>query len=991
MLRITHRKVRWTLRWALASVLCASPLAALTPGKAITQYTRRTWTQAQGLAQDTIRAIAQTADGYLWLGTNDGLIRFDGYDFVTFAHEHGAIPTNTVAVLCAGRDGSLWIGTSGGLTKYSKGRFQTFTTKDGLPSGSINSLVEDQAGTLWIAIGGLITRFEKGEFFTYSRSDIEPLEVVQVIHEDRDHRLWISGRGGLLRREGTRFIRALGPQQLEGALMTSIAVTAQGVWLAGSRGVFLRGPDGALQHFDIAQGLPASLVRALREDRAGNLWAGTTGGLSRFENGRFVTLSTETGGDGPDWVWSLYEDREDNLWVGMNSSLNRFSDDPFITYGRSEGLPSDQPIVIRQDRAGEVWIGYHDRGLVAFRSRAAFTTREGLPSDEIFNISETRSGDLLVSTRAGLTRKRGREFTNYRVPDPLKNPVVYAAIEDSASRIWAANASGLYRFDGQHWALVLQDGFGTGQNTVAVIEAADGAIWAGMLTDGGWKAWDPAAPSNPPRRIKGLASDKIRALYQDSEGIIWVGTFGGGLSSIRDGQIHNYGVQSGLLSDNVAHIQDDLRGYLWLSTTRGISRISKSQLSELAAGKIAKLSPDNYGIADGLRSPQAAPGYPISGGTRTRDGQLWFPTSRGISTVDPKASLSEPSAAPAARIVDVLVDGKPVPSDGPLVLSPGVERVEFRYVGIFLQAPERVKYSYKLEGLDGDWIPAGTRREVTYNSLRHGEYRFLARASVADDTVSEVRVPLAIQPHFYETAWFALLCATALLGGLYGAYQLRFLQLRGRFKLVLEERARLAREIHDTLAQDFVGISSQLDVLADKFKSNPDVAWQHLETARRMSRHSLTEARRAVMDLRAAELESQDLATALQVSARKWTSGSPVDVQVDVSGTKHPLSPSVEQNLLRITQEAIANTLKHARAKVLLIQLEMKEDAVRLRVKDDGRGFEPAETFSEMGGHFGILGMRERASRIGARFALNSKPGVGTEIEVTIPVRSASI
>ena len=972
---------------ALGAMVCAlAPLLALTPHKAITQYTRTTWTQAQGLPQDTIRTIAQTKDGYLWLGTNDGLIRFDGYDFVTFAREDGAIPTNTVAALCAGKDGSLWIGTSGGLTRYYQNKFQTFTPKDGIPAGSINSLVEDHNGTVWIAVGGMLTRFENGQFFTYSPAAISPLEVVQVVQVDRQGQLWVSGLGGLITRAGDGFVRVLGPEPLGGALMTAIAINAQGVWLAGNQGIFLRHPDGMLTHFDTTNGLPAKLVRAVLEDRSGNLWVGTNGGLSRFENGHFVTFSTDASADRVDWVWSLFEDREGDLWVGMNSSLNRFRDDPFVTYGRPEGLPSDQPIVVRQDKGGEVWIGYHDSGLLAFHSKKLFTSRDGLPSNEIFGISETSNGDLLIATRGGLSRKHGRVFTKYRVPDPWRNQVVYDGIEDSQSRIWAATSGGLYRLDGQTWSRMLQDGHGTGQNTVAVIQGNDGSIWAAMLTNGLWQVVNGKAPADPPRRYKGLGSDKLRALYQDSDGTLWIGTFGGGLSSLRDGRIHNYGVQDGLLSDNVAHIEDDLKGYLWLSTTRGVCRVAKQQLYLLAEGKIGKLTPENYGIADGFRSAQAAPGYPISGGTRTDDGRLWFPTSRGLSTTDPDRSSILPSGDPATQIVEVEVDGKTLHPDASAKFRPGVERIQFRYVGVFLNAPEHVQYSYKLEGLDSDWVPAGARRNVNYNSLSHGHYRFRARASVPGGGSSEKDFSFEVLPHFYETGWFLFLSAVALLGGLYGIYQLRFLQIRSRFKLVLEERARLAREIHDTLAQDFVGISSQLDVLARKFKSHPEVAWQHLETARKMSKHSLTEARRAVMDLRAAELETRDLPTALRVSARKWVLGSSVQVEVDVLGVFQRLPSAIEQNLLRITQEAIVNAIKHARAKLLRVELEMQDHTVRLSIKDDGKGFEPGETFSEISGHFGILGMRERAARLGGVFDLISVPGAGTSVEVTIPV-----
>jgi ligand-binding sensor domain-containing protein/two-component sensor histidine kinase len=970
----------------LAFVSVAGELAALNPHRALTQYTRTVWTQAQGLPQDTIRAIAQTQDGYLWLGTNEGLVRFDGYEFVTHTTDDGSLPNNVVTALAAGRSGALWIGTVDGLSRYANGKFTRFTVRDGLPAKPINALIEDHAGVLWVAAGGFLARFENGKFKTYSQDRVAPIQTVQVVYEDPQQQLWVGGAGGLIKRAGDGFSAVLGPLDLGDNFINAILKDNAGLWVAaGDKGIVLVQSGGGLKWFGAGEGLPNTLVRALCEDRAGNLWAGTNGGLSRLENGRFVSPSPDVKSDS-DWVWSLFEDREGDLWVGMNSALNRFRDDPFLVYGRDEGLPSDQPTVVHQDPRGEIWVGYHDGGLVALSPGPSrvYSMREGLPSNEILGIRHSRDGDLLIGTRGGLSRMHDGRFQNYPAPDPLGPTVAYDALEDLRGHLWIAGVHGVYEWDGSRWRAKIETNY-----PVALAEDRNGSIWAGTLATVLWLVRDGKAPDAAPRvyaTADRLGSGHVRSLYPDRDGTLWIGTFGGGLSSVRNGVFHRWGMRDGLLSDNISHVEDDGKGNLWLSTSRGICQISKQQLRDFSAGKIQALTPRNYGIEDGLRSAQCAPGFPAGGGgTRTADGHLWFPTARGLATVDPSAVTRKVPTTPISRIIEVDVDGRVLDSSSSAKLKPGTSRIQFRYTGINLSTPERVRYSTLLEGLDSDWIPAGGRRVITYNPLRHGRYRFMVRSSLPGGSESESQFAFEVLPHFYETGWFFALCAASVIGGTLGIYQLHLRQIHDRFALVLEERGRLAREIHDTLAQGFVGISSQLDALAIKLDEDPAVVREGLDLARKMARHSLTEARRSVMDLRTSDLEQQDLLGALEASTHRWVAGSAVNVRVDVSRVTRKIPEDLEQNLLRIAQEAVANALKHAHASTIWVEVEAEDRALRLRVKDDGRGFEPPAAFSIVGGHFGILGMRERAERLGGKFHLASCPGSGTQVEVRVP------
>jgi signal transduction histidine kinase/ligand-binding sensor domain-containing protein len=979
---------------ALALAALVQPLSALNPRRALTQYTRTVWTQEHGLPQDTVRAIAQTKDGYLWVGTDEGLAQFDGYDFVVFNKENGSLPSNSVDALWAARDGSLWIGTLGGLTRYYKRKFTTFTTKDGLGDDSVNSITEDQSGAIWVAAGIYVNRYQNGKFTNYSPHQGLPIQALRTVYCGGDGNIYVAGFGGVLRHEGDRFVSVLGPV---GDIVNSLLLDRHGnLWVGGSFGLITRSPDGTLRRYTMEDGLPATFIRAIWEDRDGNLWAGTDGGLARLDNGRFVSNPLESSRE-REWVRCIYEDTEGNLWVGMNSGLNRLRNDLFSMYGESEGLPSDEPAAVYQDRRGRIWVGFHEGGLVQLvdgKPARVYTQKDGLPSNEIFSIREDSTGDLLIAARGGPSRMHDGHFSNPVWKDPLNRRVAFDFFEDRSGRYWIATPAGVIelqggQLQGSRSHIAIPGGSQLNNDPVVLCQTQDGSLWAGTYGDGLWRLDDGGSQPGQLRlytMADGLSSNQIRSLVEGADGTLWIGTFGGGLDALRNGKFYHVSARDGLLSDNVSHIEDDGHGFLWLSTTRGICRVRKQEIWDLVNGKIHTLQPVNYGVADGLRSAQCSPGYPTSGGgTRTSDGRLWFPTSRGLAVLDPSDRPPAPSA-PQVHLLEVAVDGGPIPIASGVRLAPGNSRMQFRYTAIDLSAPERVRYSYRLEGLDGDWISSVARRVTNYNSLPHGKYRFVVRAAVPNGPSGETSFAFELLPHFYETAWFRYFCAALAAAAIWGLYNLRLRQIRQRFALVLEERVRLAREIHDTLAQGFVGISSQLDAVALTLNNQLDVARKHLELARKMARHSLTEARRSVMDLRASALEGHDLPSALSEAAHQWTAGSPVQVRVDVAGENRPLPEETEQHLLRIAQEAVTNAVKHARASQVNIHLEMANRKLSLRVADNGRGFEQDEAFSEVGGHFGLLGMRERAARLGGELQLHSEPGQGTEVAVTVPL-----
>ena len=569
--------------FALAAV-CVSSALALDPRKSLTQYSRTIWTQERGLPQDTIRAITQTKDGYLWLGTDEGLARFDGYEFVVFNKSNGNLPDNSITALAAANDGGLWIGTANGLTQYHDGRFQTFALKQGLPDTAITALHVDHEGALWVVAGVYLSRYQDGSFTNFKPNIDIPVSSARALCEDANHDLWVAGFSRVVRRSGGKFVTMMQADALDGMVVLTMAADRNGnIWIGGNRGIIRRSANGALQRFGIREGLPDPSVRALWVDHDGNIWAGTNNGMARLQGNRFVTSLQDNPEDG-DGIRCLFEDREGDLWIGANGGLSRWRNDIFMVYGKPEGLPSDASNVVFQDRAGRIWIGFNDLGMMLFSGAQPrrYTISDGLPDNDIFQIREDQKGDLLVATRSGVARLQNGKFRTYHPPDPLARKGVFDAIEDSQGALWLATPAGLSVVRGQQFQNVVDGGPLLIDFVVTLSQGRDGAIWAGTYGKGLWRV------KGDERRhystADGLSNDQIRSLYEDPQGTLWIGTFGGGLNALRDGKFLHYGARDGLLSDNIGKVFDDGES-LWLSTTRGISRIEKSQLADFSAGK----------------------------------------------------------------------------------------------------------------------------------------------------------------------------------------------------------------------------------------------------------------------------------------------------------------------------------------------------------------------------------------------------------------------
>ena len=489
------RRMKTSSVSTLAFLLTAGSALGLNPQNSLTQYNRAMWTQASGLPQDTIKAIAQTSDGYLWLGTDEGLSRFDGYEFVNFSTDNGLLPSNAIESLAVGRDDVLWIGTANGLVRYRAGQFRTFTTADGLPDNYILSVCEDHNGVLWLASGVYLNRFENGKFTTYAPDSLLPVRRARAIYEDSSHTLLIAGLGGLVKKSGDSFVPVISTPASLG-LFFSIARDREGSYWIGGRVLVRQTAGGKVEVFHLKGASPSAMVRSVIQDRDGNVWIGTTQGISRFVDGRFIPQALY-GRVTDNWVHRLFEDREGNLWVGMSNGLYRFHDPSFTNYGREEGFPSDEPLSVHQDRRGHIWIGYHGDGLLEIdgKKHRTYTTNDGLAKGEVMGITDISNGDVLAITRYGVSRVRDGRITPFVVPDNPAYEIVYSVLEDSRKQLWAATSDGVYRIvNGRLQRAVPRISGGSFQASTAL---ARGSGWQYL----GWHLW----PRTLAHRRPGLA------------------------------------------------------------------------------------------------------------------------------------------------------------------------------------------------------------------------------------------------------------------------------------------------------------------------------------------------------------------------------------------------------------------------------------------------------------------------------------------------------
>jgi ligand-binding sensor domain-containing protein/signal transduction histidine kinase len=981
-----HNSAKRIFKFGLMVLLLylANAVLALDPNKSLSEFGNQVWLTETGLPQNTVQALTQTRDGYLWIGTQEGLAKFNGTGFVVFDKENTPqLKSNDIRSLLEDRSGNLWISTSYGLVKMQQGTFTSYTTANGLPDNSIGPLVEDRDGTIWISTGSGLARYANNSLVAVPIQELGTADV-QALLQDRNGLIWLGTASGVISlKEGIVF-QTKQMEDLKGVSVSAIVQDQAGrIWFGTDNGL-IGFDQNRVINLSTPNGLPDNHINYLTLDKEGCIWVATSGGLARlrFDNNQPNVTIAE--GLSSNLVLSVFEDREGSVWIGTESGgLNLLRDKKFTTLTTKQGLSSDLVKAVYQDSTGAVWIGTNGGGVSVVKDGKVrnFTTSDGLSSNVVLSLFGDNKGTIWVGTPDGLNQFKDGRFTTLTVAEGLSSDLVRSIFVDHSGDVWVGTRNGLNRIrNGQFTIFTTKDGLAN-DFIGTVSESSDGTLWIGTraglseFKDGRFDSFTTK---------DGLSNDVITSLHEDTDHNIWIGTNGGGLNRLRNGHFVSYTIRNGLSDSVIYRILEDSQRNLWFSSPKGIFKIALKELNDFAAGTIQYLNPTSYGTSDGMLTRECSGGgYPA--GWKGSDGKLWFPTIKGMAMIDPDNTQFNKEAPPVV-IEQIRVDDKPVASEDGLQLSPATTRLDFYYAALSFVAPDKVRFKYKLEGFDPDWIDAGTKRAASYTNLRPGKYTFHVIASNNDGVwnFDGASFQFYRRPHFYQTYWFYALLILMLAILVWQTYRLRVRRMQKQFAAVLAERTRIAREIHDNLAQEMLGISVQLEVVARTMPPNAEVAQSHLDRVRLLVRHGIAEARRYVWDLRSQALDKADLPTALTETARRLTADVPVEAQVEVSGVFRPLPPFVEDNLLRIGQEAINNAVAHAQPSNVNVKLIYDIQRLRLSVRDNGRGFDVSR--GEKNGHFGIVGMRERADRIGGNLDIVSSLETGTEVIVDVPI-----
>jgi signal transduction histidine kinase/streptogramin lyase len=964
------------LSYAVALVLAfASSSFALDPHRAPSQYVVTRW-GARDLSSNSIHALLQTRDGYLWLGTTTGLVRFDGARFAVFNSRNTAsFADGGASSLAEAADGSLYVGTtSGSIMRHHQGTFTSMPMPTG--SGFVSSILPARDGSLWVSVHGRVMyRWRNGEVDTAIRQ--ADIKGALALVEDASV-VWVGTGDGLTRFADGAFVRQPGFADAAQALHLD---RSGALWIGTPHGlVHLR--NGQLRRFTRADGLSHDNVSAILEDRDGNLWVGTAGGgLNRFREGRFTHFTLRDGLSN-DHIQRLLEDHEGNLWVGTADGLNCLSDGRFVTYGRLEGLRDPSVTAVAPASDGSVWVGMNSGG-VARLSRGSlqhFDLPAGVGREAIIALHETRDGSLWTTVDNGrLFRLKGGVVTEHTPVDGPKK--VRLILEDDHGPIFFVNEVGLTRLEGGR-LVALHPGSRKLGYLYSSYRDAHGTLWL-CSTWGLMRLQGDHYDLFTTRH--GLPHDRVRSVTGERDGSLWVATVGG-LAYFKDGKAWKITRAEGLPENLLRLVLDDGLGHLWIASMGSLFRLSKKEIFDLLAGRISQVSPVTFDVSDGLRATEAvlsnAPGF------RHRDGRLWFATAQGASVVEP-AGISVGEPAPAVRVEAMTVDARP--ALGTSEFPPGRGEVTIDYTAVSFRSWSKMFFRYRLEGLDEDWVQADVRRTAYYSNLPPGRYRFVVMASNRDGawTGEPTTLAFTLRPPFHRTPLFYALGVGLLAAVVAAVHRLRVNQMRARFAAIIHERTRIARELHDTLAQGLAGLGIQIDTALSILPDEPRLGRvrHQMEQGLSMVRTSLAEVRRSIWVLRAQTAkDAKDLASSLGENLAQLTAEAGIASSFELTGEPRSLSPDLERNLLRIAHEAVTNAVRHAGARRITVALHFDSDDVRLTVRDDGRGFDP-ETSRERprGDHFGLAGISERTRSLGGELRLETRPGAGTEIDCRLP------
>lgn len=967
------------------------------------QYQIQSWTTDDGLPQNTVHSIVQTRDGYLWLATLDGLVRYDGVRFTVFNKNNSkGIQNNRFTRLVVDAHDDLWIGMeNSGVIRHHQGVFQTYPFTSNSANLPIWDMTLDNRGELIVFTDRNISRWDGEKFVPYTYVAGETVQ--SAVLWGRDGTFWYLDDSGLHGFKDNRTMDYLLPATPKPIIRSKRLFEDKSgrIWFGTANvGLFVL-ENGKLISYTVKDGLPSNHVSPRLEDRQGSLWAVTSEGAAIINDGKVTSLTTKQGLS-ENALTSIFEDHEGNIWIGtLHRGLNRVSQQSVAFYSTEDGLAAPVVNPIYEDRDGDIWIGGADltRYHAGRFSRVAGREKVG---QAVTAIHQDRTGRMWFGHWGGVYYYENGEFINFT--DRLGKETAVADIyEDQAGALWFATRSGLfYHRDGQTTRFTTDEGLAS--NDVKLIhQSGDGTLWIG--TYGGLTRYYLPTRAGESGSFKsfttadGLASNLVRSLYEDKQGVLWIGSYDGGLTRLKNGRFTRYTTSDGLFNEGVFQILEDDRGWFWMSSNRGVYRVAKQQLHEFAEGKIDRINSIVYNKSDGLAETECNGGLQPAG-IKTRDGKLWFPTQRGIAVISPDLIKTNPHAPPVL-IESAKIDGEAAPRGESVEIAPGKNNLEIDYTGLSFVKPEFVKFRYKLEGLDKDWVEVGNRRTAYYSYLPPGDYTFRVIAANSDGVwnTQGASVRVRVVPPFYRTWSFGILLLTLIGGAAFLFYRWRVARLE-RARTAQEEfsrqllasqegeRKRIAAELHDSLGQNLLIIKNRA-LLALTPNAPQTVSTEQLNEISATASQALEEVREIARNLRPYKLDRLGLTKALESIITQAAESSEIKFTSEIDSVNGIFSNEDEINLYRIVQESINNILKHSQATEVHLQVMREGHTVHLEIQDNGVGFD-AETL--MGKDvdrrgFGLASISERARIIGGRHWIRSSPGQGTNITVKIELR----
>jgi signal transduction histidine kinase/ligand-binding sensor domain-containing protein len=983
---------------------------ALNPSLDISQYGHTAWTVRDGFALGNIYCMAQGPHGYLWFGTEFGLFRFDGVHSSAWQPPAGQqIPGDAINSLLFTRDGTLWIGTFAGLVTLKDGKL---TPRPEVDRHFVSSLFEDREGTVWVGTlgspGGLLairngSSKRYGEHGAFGRA-------VWAMHEDSSGTLWAAAQSGLWRIKPGPPKRYPTPTELIGLTEADdgkLLLALHGAGLLRLTGDTLGSYPIRGANNKVLGDRDVNSNRVLR-DRDGGLWIATVErGLIHLHNGRTDVFSRSDGLAG-DVILSILEDREGDVWVASTGGLDRFRELPVSTVSVKQGLSSDATHSVLAAADGSIWIGAHDR-LTRWQNGKAtiFGKPNGLPDDATGALYQDSHGRIWVSTLHGLAYFDGDRFVAW---NGVSGEEVHYMAGDKTGNLWLSGRQVLSHLrDGRLVKQIPWSELGRAPNAQFLLPEK-GGVWIGFwVEEGALSYFKDDRLLATYTTADGLSRGAIADLQLDRDGVLWVSSEissrDGGLGRLKNGRITTLTTRNGLPCGTINWTMEDDDRSFWLYTSCGLVRIARAELDAWVADPNRKVQITVWDAADGVRLRSSAASEYGPRVTKGADGKIWFVTGEGIQVVDPH-HLAFNKLPPPVRIEQIVADHKmywqnlPGAAASSVHLPARTRDLQIDYTALSLTAPEKVHFKYKLEGQDPAWKEVVNDREAQYSNLPPGPYRFRVIACNNSGVWNEQgdALELSIAPAYYQTNWFRVLCAVLVLALLWAAYQWRLRQLHHQFEIALEarvgERTRIAREIHDTLLQSAHGLVVQLEVVSQLLLERPAEAKQSLDRTINLAAKTVTEGRDAVQGLRESTVQRNDLARAVntlgeELAANRANNGSAA-FRVTVEGEPRDLHPILRDEIYRIAAEALRNAFRHAQARQIEVEIRYDDEQFRLRVRDDGKGMDPAVLAKPARpGHYGLPGMRERAKLVGGSLTVWSDVDAGAEVELTVPAATA--